>query len=166
MRDNLDGVIRPTDFEYGEDGFVKGKLVAKALRLSAEARRDNETLNVDTAFLGNDIYPFHIALHLDRAWRLGESVARDYARELIDGGYVHPDTASWARSETRSTDPLLNVLAICSHDIHHLGFYRNMPVTMRRSLEARYPELFLEGDEKLTAPFEKHMETAKRYRLR
>jgi hypothetical protein len=93
LLDSVRGIIRFTDYEKGVKGnnyhnngetLVNNKLLAKALRLSAEL-----TLRgVDNEIAGNEfdfqhIQNFHIALHLDRALERSCAVAQQYVEELI-----------------------------------------------------------------------------------
>lgn len=99
LLDTIRGIVRFADFEKKEpynlpqefeNGFfVKNKLMAKAVRLVAEAiargqKREIADKDVYNYICIND---FHIALHLDRALEQGKNVAVEYIKKLIEIGY-------------------------------------------------------------------------------
>lgn len=86
--DTLYGVLRPTHFELSRYGQLNDKLVAKILRLSAEAQMVGESPAIEGIPEGIQISEFHIALHLDRALGKGEKLAELYIQNLVAHGHL------------------------------------------------------------------------------
>lgn len=100
LLDTVRGILRFTEFEDGykdeelNEIEPSDKILAKAVRLASEEVCNGKRFEIHDKryYKFENIRPFHIALHLNRAFSRGIDVAQRYVDELISLGALSDET--------------------------------------------------------------------------
>ena len=89
LADTLQGVLRPTAHVTDATGAVDGRTYVKAIRILAEALHFGVTYRIAEISKLGRLTPFDVGLHLDRAFAVSDSIAREYILQLWSSGVLH-----------------------------------------------------------------------------
>jgi hypothetical protein len=83
--------VRATEHVRDAEGVVQSRVTAKALRLQAEAEVVNQPVSLEAFGDNLHITSFDLALHLDRALAISQSVAEAYLLRAWEEGLILPE---------------------------------------------------------------------------
>ncbi|MCO6429367.1 MAG: hypothetical protein J5J00_00775 [Deltaproteobacteria bacterium] len=121
------GIVRPAKNEIRKNGWIKGKIFMKVLRLAAEEEALGHEVQIEDLPASPDVHPFHIALHLERALQRGEDVALKYLQKAEEFGIIS--------SRCKSRDDLAAFVKELSGKIGEgLEFFKSLPYAIKQKI--------------------------------